>query len=296
MRGLAGIVLAIAFAAAPSARAAEPARCEPQPGKRLVGYVVALSGSAWARDVACEGERRLLVCGDLVFEGERVTTSGNARIGLLAQGLRIEIGADSDVLVNLTPSAAPDLALAEGRLRAGGALARSEAAWRVAAGGFEAEGLGNDVEIEMDGVATFCEHAKPLALRRPGARAAVTLAPDRCAVVRADDPPVLEEGRLPQLARVDTDRCAGDIGSARDYFDPFDVGAARSGLELPPPGDDDAPEISCTIAPDLCLRPPDPPPVPPAPPVVPPSPPPVVESPPVFRPPPGLPVRNLPRN
>ena len=92
--------------------------------------------------------------------------------------------------------------------------------------------------------------------------------------------------------------CPDSIGDARDRFDPTDVAAAGED-GLPPPGAGLGPDLEpCEVGGDCTSIQPPPPPPPVVPPIVPPEPPKppaVVESAPVFRPPPGLPVRPLPR-
>lgn len=306
--GPAGLVLGVAgslLAAAPAP--AEPAACGPD-GRELLGFVVAVSGSAWAENPACESSRRPLQCGEALREGDHVVTATGGRVAFLAQKVYAQMDAESELALRLTPGGAPDVALVRGRVRVIDQREDEGAAPnRVATPDAETLARGNDTEAAapragadpQTAYSTLCEWARPVDVSRLGDGERTVAKPGECAVARPHVALYTTPGQESRVSLADTEQCdlADVIGDSTDRFDPTDVaGGPELVLAGPPSGGAVQPPV-CVGGAGQCgggggpggggRTPPR---------VLPPAPPPspVVESPPTFKPPPGLPVRPRP--
>lgn len=168
---LAGLLLPAAAGAA-----------EPQ----AVGHVATLHGVALAERPG--EEPRELHCRDAIYDGDRITTSADGRVGLLVDELMTQLGEDSALLVKR--SDAPDLVLERGAVRVIDPRQDGGQA-RLAALDADALILGNDLEAYLldektGGFAMLCEWDAPLPVARgPEARLA---SPGECVIAKPLEP------------------------------------------------------------------------------------------------------------
>ena len=83
--------------------------------RALIGHAVGVSG-----DVVVEGQdgvRRPVVCGEPLYENDRVLTLAGGRASILAGDVYAQIAAESDLRLARTAAGAPDIAVLQGRVR-----------------------------------------------------------------------------------------------------------------------------------------------------------------------------------
>ncbi len=191
-----------------------------------VGHVATLHG-----DVVAErpGEApRPLKCRDPIYEGDRIVTGADARVGLLVGELLTHVAQDSVVSVSEERRAA-DLTLERGAVRVidprydGGQarLALLEADARI---------IGNDLEAyvldeKTGGFAMFCEWDAPLEVGRgPESR---TAEPGECVIAKPLEPLYSAEAHEERLGSPEDDLCPlGPMFGALELLSPSDVAAA----------------------------------------------------------------------
>jgi hypothetical protein len=156
--------------------------------ERFVGTVTSVVGEATARQP--DGEARALACGDPIYEGDRVATAKQGRVGVMMGDTLANLAEDSQLLVERTPAETPDVTLTRGKVRVidprqGGAPAR------LAALDASAELAGTDTEAyvfaeKIGPYAMLCEWDSPLVVVRPGERAVVS--PGDCVISKKTEP------------------------------------------------------------------------------------------------------------
>jgi hypothetical protein len=282
---VAALGVALAGAVAPPAFAAESAaaeRCAAQGDRKLVGFVVAVTGSGFIENPDCKTDKRPLACGDLLFEHDQISTGPGGHTAFLAKNVYTQMDSDSEIRVGLTDAGGPDLSVLRGHARI--TDQRKDAAdaphrIRTPYSQILASGADTEVIVKSDpqsASGTLCEWAKPLDVTPGVGGTGIAVQPGECVVAGPQAPLRTGPGTGQKLTLAEVPECDLDVG---DQFDPNDV-AANGDLALAPP-----PRLDPGLQP-LPPPPPGPPPTPP------PGPPPTVlgvrESPPVFRPPPGL--------
>lgn len=191
-----------------------------------VGHVATLRGRAVAER---PGEApRTLHCHDAVYEGDRVVTAGDARVGVLVGDLLAQVGGSSALIVSETPIGA-DLTLERGGVRIidprdVGAHAR------LGVLDTKSEILGNDLEgyifTEKTGpYAMLCEWERPLPVSR--ANEIQPAEPGQCVIAKRREPLYVAKAHEERLGSPRDDRCplgpmAGPIGL---HLSPADVAA-----------------------------------------------------------------------
>ena len=151
---------------------------------RPVGEVAALLDSATAQRAGTAP--RSIRCGDIVYEGERVVTEPDARVGILSDDAYVQVDSDSTLLLGLTPDEALDLELLEGQVRVVDSRERGSRG-RLRVGNAEAELIGNDVEAYLLGGpgngGYLCSRDGALAVSQNGS--ALVGAPGGCVIASA---------------------------------------------------------------------------------------------------------------
>ena len=227
--------------------------------ERFVGTVTSVVGEATARQP--DGEARALACGDPIYEGDRVATAKQGRVGVMMGDTLANLAEDSQLLVERTPAETPDVTLTRGKVRVidprqGGAPAR------LAALDASAELAGTDTEAyvfaeKIGPYAMLCEWDSPLVVVRPGERAVVS--PGDCVISKKTEPlytAKAHDERIPALAEqvceVDPALLAALAGAPADHLSPADVAAPgpapsdSAGLgSLDPAVGDVAMRVSC---------------------------------------------------
>ena len=250
------LLLALALGAAPLVGAADEMGGAAEP----VGHVTTLLG-----DVVAErpGEPpRPLHCRDTVYQGERLVTANDSRVGVLVGDVLARLGEGSALRVGRTADAAADLALEQGAVRVvdprdAGATAR------LAVLDTRAKVLGNDAEAyvfsEKTGrYAMLCEWDAPLVVARADESAVAP--PGKCVIAKRSESLYLADAHHERLGPPAQDACAlGPVIGALDlHLSPADVAAGpllgpwsgtASGLEFPHRSPCDEPGSGCAVPP-----------------------------------------------
>ncbi len=203
---------------------ARPARASGRP----VGEVAALLESATAQRAGAAP--RSIGCGDLVYEGERLVTPRNARVGILSDDAYVQLDSDSSLQLGLTPEEALDLELHKGRVRVVDSRERGSPG-RLRVDDAETGLIGNDVEAYALGEpgegGILCSRNGPLAVSRNGSMYEGT--PGGCVVAKAGgslarEPTPAARVSLPSS---EAEECPVDwtLGPALLHFSPVDVAA-----------------------------------------------------------------------
>ncbi len=148
------------------------------PGAAEVARVETLLGQATAGRSG--GALRTLVCGDPVFQGERVSTGPESRVGLMRDDVYAQLDSASTIAVDLTPEGALDVSLEAGGVRVVDARSAGPPV-RLSTFGATAEFVGGDVDAysrDGDTAGLICTHGRPLSVAGQGA--ATTVPPDQC--------------------------------------------------------------------------------------------------------------------
>lgn len=211
-------LITLAWLAAPVAAEAE--------GPGEVGHVATIYGTVVAER---PGEpTRALRCRDRIYDGDRIVTGENARVGLLVGDLLTHVGKGSALRVSETPSAA-DLRLEKGAVRV--IDPRYEGAQaRIALLDSHAQILGNDLEAyildeKAGGFAMLCEWDAPLPVARgPEAR---TAEPGECVIAKPREPLYVAQAHDERLGSPNEDLCplGPMIGALDLHLSPADVAA-----------------------------------------------------------------------
>jgi hypothetical protein len=134
-----------------------------------VGRVASLFGSARAE--GSDAGTRPLTCGDPVYAGERVATSGGSSVGVLLGEVLAQLDAESAATLGLTPASTADVSLERGSVRVIDPRL-SGAPVRLAARDTEASISGNDAEGHLgtggSGFPMLCGWNAPLTVERGG--------------------------------------------------------------------------------------------------------------------------------
>jgi hypothetical protein len=250
------LLLALALGAAPLVGAAD----EVGGGAEPVGHVTTLLG-----DVVAErpGEPpRPLHCRDTVYQGERVVTANDSRVGVLLGDVLARLGEGSRLRVGRTADAAADMSLERGAVRVvdprdAGATAR------LAVLDARADVLGNDAEAyvfseKTGSYAMLCEWDAPLVVAR--ADESAVAAPGKCVIAKRSEPLYLADAHDERLGPPAQDACdLGLVIGALDlHLSPADVAAGplltpwsgrASGLEFPARSPCDDPGVICAPPP-----------------------------------------------
>jgi len=252
------LLLALALGAAPLVAAADAPADEMGGAAEPVGHVATLFG-----DVVAErpGEPpRPLHCRDTVYQGERLVTADDSRVGVLVGDVLARLGEGSALRVGRTADAAADISLEQGAVRVidprdAGATAR------LAVLDARAKVLGNDAEAyvfaEKTGAyAMLCEWDAPLSVDRAGES---TLAqPGKCVIAKRGEPLYLADAHEERLGTPAQDACAlGPVIGALDvHLSPADVAAGpllgpwsgkAGGPEFPSRSPCDEPGSGCVL-------------------------------------------------
>ena len=214
-----------------------------------VGIVVALSGDVFAESDECGVRaRRPLVCGALVYDGDRVITGAGAAVAFEMQKTRVQVAADSELRVATDASDAPDLELLRGRVRVVDPDAAVDPGRRLATAELVSTGRGDTEAIAIAGQrSTICEYARPLALKPTGGGAGHTLAPGACSGANFAALDATSVG----VSLLDAERC--ELASR---FDPVDVASAPAPGAFPSPVPPPPPPPTCAAG--TCNPPPPP--------------------------------------
>jgi len=248
------LVLALALGAAPLVAAADEVGGTAEP----VGHVTTLLG-----DVVAErpGEPpRPLHCRDTVYQGERLVTADDSRVGVLVGDVLARLGEGSALRVGRTADAVADFSLEQGAVRVvdprdDGATAR------LAVLDARAKVLGNDAEayvfVEKTGAyAMLCEWDAPLSVNRADESALAR--PGKCVVAKRSEPLYLADAHDERLGPPAQDACAlGPVIGALDvHLSPAAVAAGpllgpwsgmAGGLEFPSRSPCDEPGSGCVL-------------------------------------------------
>jgi hypothetical protein len=248
------VLLALALGVAPGVAAADEVGGAADP----VGHVTTLWG-----DVVAErpgAPPRPLHCRDAVYQGERLVTADDSRVGVLLGDVLARLGEGSALRVGRTAHAAADVSLEQGAVRVvdprdAGATAR------LAVLDAKAKVLGNDAEAyvfsEKTGAyAMLCEWDAPLAVGRADESAVAQ--PGKCVIAKGSEPLYLADAHEERLGPPAQDACALGpvIGSLDLHLSPADVAAGpllgpwsdrASGLEFPSRSPCDEPGSGCAL-------------------------------------------------
>lgn len=194
-----------------------------EPGS--VGHVATLHGVVMAERPG--EEPRQLHCRDTIYDGDRISTSADARVGLLVGELITHLGEDSALLV--TQPDDPDLVLERGAVRVIDPRQEGEGAQaRLAALDAGALILGNDLEAYLldektGGFAMLCEWDAPLPVARgPEARVAE---PGECVIAKPLEPLYGAKAHEQRLASPADDLCPRPptLGALELHLSPQDA-------------------------------------------------------------------------
>ena len=188
---------------------------------RGVGHVATLHGVVMAERPG--EEPRQLHCRDAIYDGDRITTSADARVGLLVGELMTHLGEDSALLVTRPDD--PDLVLERGAVRVIDPRQEGGQA-RLAALDAGALILGNDLEAYLldektGGFAMLCEWDAPLPVARgPEARVAE---PGECVIAKPLEPLYGAEAHEQRLASPADDLCPRPLAALELHLSPEDA-------------------------------------------------------------------------
>ena len=215
------LLLALALGAAPLVAVADDVGGAAQP----VGHVATLLGRVVAER---PGEPpRPLHCRDTVYQGERLVTADDSRVGVLLGDVLARLGEGSALRVGRTADAAAAVTLEQGAVRVidprdTGATAQ------LSVLGARAEVLGNDAEAyvfaEKTGrYAILCEWDAPLPVARADESAVAQ--PGKCVIAKRSEPLYLADAHDERLGTPAEDACAlGPVIGALDlHLSPTDV-------------------------------------------------------------------------
>jgi hypothetical protein len=239
----AALVMLLALSSAASADTV----CVPGTQGPDVGIVVALSGDVFADGDECGvHSRRPLVCGALVYGGDRVITGAGAAVAFEMQKTRVQVAADSELRVAVDASDAPDLMLLRGRVRVVDPDDAVGPGRRLATQDLVSTGRGDTEAIAIAGErSTICEYAHPLTLTPTGGGAGHTLEPGACSGANFA---ALDASSL-GVSLLDAGRC-----ELADNFDPIDVASAPTSGAFPAPLPPPPPPPTCAAG--TCNPPP----------------------------------------
>lgn len=217
-----------------------------------VGIVVALSGDVFAESDECGVRaRRPLVCGAVLYGGDRLITGAGSAVAFEMQHTRVQVAADSELRVATDASDAPDLMLLRGRVRVVDPDDAIGPGRHLATADLVSTGRGDTEAIAIAGQrSTICEYARPLALKPTGGGAGHTLAPGACS---GADFAALEAASV-GVSLLDAERCE----LADNRFNPIDVASAPASGAFPSPVPPPPPPPTCEAG--TCNPPPPPPP------------------------------------
>jgi hypothetical protein len=217
------LLLALALGATPLVAAADEVSAPADP----VGHVATLRGEVVAER---PGEPpRKLQCRDTVYEGERLVTADDSRVGVLMGDVLARMGESSSLRVGRTGEAAPAVALEQGAVRVIDARDGGPEV-KLAVLDARAKVIGNDAEAyvfaEKTGrYAMLCEWDEPLEVDR-GDESAVGQ-PGKCVIAKHREPLYLADAHDERLGPLAEDACAlGPVIGALDvHLSPADVAA-----------------------------------------------------------------------
>jgi hypothetical protein len=226
--------------------------CVPGTQGPEVGVVVALSGDVFAESDDCGvRSRRPLVCGALVYGGDRLITGAGAAVAFEMQKTRVQVAADSELRVATDALDAPDLMLLRGRVRVVDPDGAVDPGRRLATADLASVGRGDTEAIAIAGErSTICEYARPLVLTPIGGGARHRLAPGACSGANFAALDAASVG----VSLLDAERCE----VADNRFDPIDVASAPAPGAFPSPVPPPPPPPTCQAG--TCNPPPPPPP------------------------------------
>lgn len=243
-----GCALALVAMAPPGARAEER--------RVLIGHVVGVKGDVYAESP--DGVRRAVVCGEPLYENDRVVTLANARASILTGDVYAQIASESELRVARTAAGAPDIAVIAGRVRLiDTELPGNDAPHRISTPDAEIIAGGGDTEAvvtrDPDSVRSMlCAWSTPVGVRalRDGSEAIAQ--PGECATARQHVSIFRAARGASRLAVGEDATCdlANVTGNASDLLSPIDVAGgpgSKRGRAVLSGGRPNSPVPACSV-------------------------------------------------
>lgn len=226
-----------------------------------VGVVVAVRGEITGA-LAGEAERPL-TCGDVIREGERLTTGEASRVAVLSGDVYAQLFVTSAARFATGADGRRELVLERGRMRVIDPRRGSELEpVRVTTPRAGASAAGNDVDAYVLGPAAVrnsmvCAEGVDLEVARRDARGrSLTARPGRCAIVSVDTPAFTARVPSERIGLHEAYECELPIAwRLEGRLAPADVGAGPPGLLGLPAGEGDLGRDACDVPGSGCSGP-----------------------------------------
>jgi hypothetical protein len=234
-----GLLCALSLSAAAAPERASEAE-ELADGTAVVGSVVSVSGAAYAQ--APGQERRILSCGDPIFEGDRLMTQERSALGVVSGDYYARLNQSTQLTFASTERGAPQVDLEAGHVRLFDALGQAPVEAEISAPGLVPTRVGSDTEVmvfaEKTGlVSIVCPFEGSLNVGRgadPGRTTAVEAG--SCVVSKPGEALFGADATHPRLAVLRQDACetvtALPVGTG--FFSPAQVALGPGILGGPP--------------------------------------------------------------
>jgi hypothetical protein len=218
--------------------------------------VVGVNGGVYAESP--DGVRRAVVCGEPLYENDRVVTLANGRASILTGDVYAQIASESELRVARTSAGAPDIEVIAGRVRLiDTELPGNDAPHRISTPDAEIIAGGGDTEAvvtrDPDSVRSMlCAWGTPVGVRalRDGSEAIAQ--PGECATARPHVSIFRAAGSASRLAVGEDATCdlANVTGNASDLLSPIDVagGPSKRGKAVLAGGRPNLPVPSCSVS------------------------------------------------